>query len=349
MLALAGYPLGMQFRFFDPDPHASSAMLAQHIVAPYDDLAALDAFADGLDVVTYEFENVPFATAHYLAQRVEVYPPPRALEITQDRVAEKGFMHAAGLSVARFVPVCSCSDLEDGLDIVGLPAVLKTRRMGYDGKGQRVIRDASSARAALEDLGTTNLVLEEFVTFDRELSLVAARGREGASVCYPLVENHHREGILRETRAPAPGLDKQLQRMAESGAQQMMSTLNYVGCLAIEFFQRGDELIANEVAPRVHNTGHWTIEGAVTSQFENHVRAITGLPLGSAAPIANAIMLNVVGSFPSLERLLMDPAAHVHDYGKSPRPGRKLGHVTLVDDDLERVERRAMRVRALLA
>jgi 5-(carboxyamino)imidazole ribonucleotide synthase len=349
MLALAGYPLGMQFRFLDPDSVAPARWLGEHVVAPYDDEAVLDAFADGLDVVTYEFENVPVAAARRLAERVPVYPPPAALEITQDRLAEKHYLEAAGFQVARFAAVDTVEDLQRALAEVGLPAVLKTRRMGYDGKGQAIIRERAAAAAAFDALGGAGLILEEFITFDRELSLVAVRARDGALTCYPLVENRHHDGILRETRAPATLTAKQLQAEAHAGAGRVMSPLSYVGCLAIEFFQSGDQLIANELAPRVHNTGHWTIDGAVTSQFENHLRAVTGLPLGDTSATAHALMLNVIGAFPDLRQLLEDPAAHVHDYSKAPRPNRKLGHVTLVDSDVERLERRAQPIRALLA
>jgi 5-(carboxyamino)imidazole ribonucleotide synthase len=348
MLALAGYPLGMQFRFLDPDSVAPAGPLGEHIVAPFDADAALDAFADGLDVVTYEFENVPVASARRLAERVPVNPPPAALEITQDRLAEKRYLEAAGFSVARYAAVDTLAELHGALHAVGLPAILKTRRMGYDGKGQVVIRDSDGASAALEALGGADLILEEFVTFERELALVAVRSHAGTVACYPLVENRHHAGILRETRAPASKLAPRAQADAQTGAERVMSPLSYVGCLAIEFFQRDDQLIANELAPRVHNTGHWTIDGAVTSQFENHLRAIAGLPLGDTSATSHAHMLNVIGAFPDLARLLEDPAARVHAYGKAPRPNRKLGHVTLVDDDVERLERRAQRARALL-
>jgi 5-(carboxyamino)imidazole ribonucleotide synthase len=348
MLALAGYPLGMQFRFLDPDRVAPAGSLGEHVVAPYDDEAALDAFADGVDVVTYEFENVPVAAARRLAEHVPVYPPPAALEVTQDRLAEKHYLEAAGFRVARFAAVDTVEDLQRALAAVGLPAVLKTRRMGYDGKGQAIIRERDAAALAFDALGGAGLILEEFITFDRELSLVIVRSRAGALACYPLVENRHRDGILRETRAPAQQLTEGLQADAQAGAERVMAPLNYVGCLAIEFFQRGDQLIANELAPRVHNTGHWTIDGAVTSQFENHLRAITGLPLGDTSASAHTLMLNIIGAFPELAQLLDDPASHVHDYGKAPRPNRKLGHVTLVDDDSERLEQRALRIRGLL-
>jgi 5-(carboxyamino)imidazole ribonucleotide synthase len=349
MLALAGCPLGMQFRFLDPDRDAPARQLGEHVVAPFDDDAALDAFADALDVVTYEFENVPVSSARRLAERVPVYPPPAALEVTQDRLAEKRFLAAAGFRVARHAAVDTLADLTDALRAIGLPAVLKTRRMGYDGKGQFVIRESGDAAGAFEALGQSNLILEEFVTFDRELSLVAARSHVGALACYPLVENLHRDGVLRETRAPASMLTAQLQADAQAGAERVMAPLEYVGCLAVEFFQCGDQLVANELAPRVHNTGHWTIDGAVTSQFENHLRAIAGLPLGVPSSTEPTLMFNIIGAFPDLERLLEDRGARVHDYGKAPRPGRKLGHVTIVDDDSERLEQRAERVRALLA
>ncbi|HYE02985.1 MAG TPA: 5-(carboxyamino)imidazole ribonucleotide synthase, partial [Phycisphaerales bacterium] len=308
------------------------------------------------DVATYEFENVPAAAAAFLTQRVPLFPPGAALHAAQDRVREKELLASLGVPVPRFAAVSGPVDLDAALSRVGLPAVLKTRTMGYDGKGQAVIRTPSEAREAVGRLAAehrlaaaraapssagegalptpvSGLILEELVPFVRELSLISVGAREGIVAHYPLVENHHAGGMLRTTRAPAPGLDPRLQARAERHAAAVLESLGYVGVLAIEFFEvagaGGPELLANELAPRVHNSGHWTIEGAATSQFENHLRAILGWPLGPCDALGPSLMFNLVGSVPDLPALLAVPGAAVHLYGKTPRPGRKLGHVTV--------------------
>ena len=335
MLALAGYPLGLRFRFLDPAAEAPAEHLADRVAGAYEDIEALELFAAGLDLVTYEFENVPVSTAHFLAQRLPVFPPAAALEAAQDRVAEKTFFQKAGLSTAAFAAVDERPDLTAAVEQLGLPAVLKTRRYGYDGKGQLLLRQPDDVPRAWEKLGGVPLILEGFVAFERELSLLAVRDRNGATAFYPLVENHHREGMLRLSLAPAPGLTPALQAEAEEHGRRVLEALNYVGVLAIEFFQVGarkgkaSRLLANEMAPRVHNSGHWTIEGAETSQFENHLRAILGLPLGSTAARGPCAMINLIGTVPEPRSLLAIPGAHLHLYGKTPRPGRKLGHLTL--------------------
>ncbi|MGQ9904735.1 MAG: 5-(carboxyamino)imidazole ribonucleotide synthase, partial [Anaerolineae bacterium] len=230
-----------------------------------------------------------------------------------------------------FASVDSWEGLLDAARQIGLPAVLKTRRFGYDGKGQRLLRSADDLAPAWLALGSTPLILEQFVPFDRELSLLAARNTTGQIAFYPLIENHHREGILRMSIAPAPALDTQTQRQAQEHAQRLLERLDYVGVLAIEFFQRGGQLLANEMAPRVHNSGHWTIEGARASQFENHLRAILGWPLGDTSAVGHCAMLNIIGDLPDPAVALSVPGAHLHLYSKSPRPGRKLGHITLVE------------------
>ena len=293
----------MSFRFFDPDPAAPAAVLGEHVCAAYQDIAALDKFVEGLDVVTFEFENVPAAIAQRLAQRVPVYPPPAALHVTQDRLSEKRALQTHGLPVARHAPLDIADDVPAALQCVGLPAVFKTRRLGYDGKGQLAVSSQPEGVVAFQELGGRDIIAEQRLLFQRELSLVSVRGVDGHIAHYPLVENRHSAGILRETLAPAPSVDR-VQAGAQAGAERLLTALNYVGCLAIEFFQVDGELIANEIAPRVHNTGHWTIEGATTSQFENHLRAICGLPLGDTAPVAPARMLNVLGDFPDLARLV---------------------------------------------
>ncbi len=329
MLALAGYPLGLHFRFLDPSPEAPVGRIAQRVTADYTDQAALEKFSSGLELVTYEFENVPVEAARFLAERVPVYPPPPALEAAQDRLAEKDLFRKLGIATTEFAPVSNTSELDAAVKTLGLPAVLKTSRMGYDGKGQWILRAAEDVAKAKSELPPVKLILERFVPFTRELSVLAVRSRNGESAIYPLVENHHRSGILRLSLAPAPRLDPEIQRAAERAAHRLLESLKYVGVLAIEFFEHQGELLANEMAPRVHNSGHWTIEGAVTSQFENHLRAVLGLPLGSPGPAGHCAMLNLIGDLPDSSEVLAVPDAHLHLYGKSPRLGRKLGHVTL--------------------
>ena len=329
MLARAGDPLGIRCRFLDPSREAPASRAGELVVGAYDDPAALDRFADGLTLVTYEFENVPVHSAQRLAERTRVLPPPQALEVAQDRLSEKRFLESADIPVPAWRPVASLADLRSAVAELGCPAVLKTRRLGYDGKGQHVIEGPGDVEPAWARLGEVPLVLETFVRFDRELSILAVRGREGAMVCYPLVENLHAGGILRRSLAPAPRVAPALRARAETYAHRVLDAVGYVGVLAIELFQVGDRLLANEIAPRVHNSGHWTIEGAETSQFENHLRAVTGLPLGSTAARGVSAMLNLIGTLPDTAAVLAIPGVHLHLYGKAPRPGRKLGHVTL--------------------
>jgi 5-(carboxyamino)imidazole ribonucleotide synthase len=337
MLALAGYPLGLGFRFLDSAHEAPVRDLAEFLHGDFTDAAALDRFAAGLDVATYEFENVPVETVRNLVRRVPVYPPAAALEASQDRLSEKTFFHQLGIPTAPFAPVRTRADLDRALAELGCPAILKTRRLGYDGKGQCLIRDRAGAEQAWQTLvrsrkdHTTDagLLLEGFVRFDRELSQIAVRGRTGELAYYPPVENHHADGLLRLSIAPAPDLTSALRDLARDFARRVLEALDYVGVLAIEFFQQGEQLVANEMAPRVHNSGHWTIEGAETSQFENHLRAVLGLPLGSADARGPCAMLNIIGALPDTKSVLAHPRAHLHLYGKKPRPGRKIGHITL--------------------
>jgi 5-(carboxyamino)imidazole ribonucleotide synthase len=329
MLALAGYPLGLHFRFLDPTPEAPVGRIAQRVTADYLDHAALEKFAHGLELVTYEFENVPVDAANFLAARVSVYPPPAALEAAQDRINEKNLFRELGIATTDSVPVLKKRDLDPAIKELGLPAILKTCRMGYDGKGQWLFRTAEDVEQSKSSLTPVPMVLERFVPFSRELSVLAVRSKTGETAVYPLVENHHRGGILRLSLAPAPRIEPHIQRSAEDAARRILEHLNYVGVLAIEFFEAGGRLLANEMAPRVHNSGHWTIEGAITSQFENHLRAVLGLPLGSAGPAGYSAMLNLIGDLPDSADVLAIPDAHLHLYGKSPRPGRKLGHITL--------------------
>ncbi|MBM3222715.1 MAG: 5-(carboxyamino)imidazole ribonucleotide synthase [Candidatus Tectomicrobia bacterium] len=333
MLALAGYPLGLHCRFLDPAPQVPVTPLAAHLQGAYDDEATLQRFVEGLSVVTYEFENVPVTAAHWLAAYIPVYPPPQALAAAQDRLSEKTLFQRLGIPTSPFMPVTTEAELSAAVATLGLPAVLKTRRLGYDGKGQYVLRAQTDVAHAWAASGGVPLLLEGLVPFERELSLVAVRGRDGQTVFYPVVENHHRDGILRLSIAPAPGWTPALQAHAEGYVCHLLDTLQYVGVLTVEFFQCGDALLANEMAPRVHNSGHWTIEGAETSQFENHLRAVTGLPLGAPTARGYSAMLNIIGCLPPSRAVLAVPGAHLHLYDKTPRPGRKLGHVTLRHND----------------
>jgi 5-(carboxyamino)imidazole ribonucleotide synthase len=349
MLALAGYPLGLRFRFFDPSPQAPAGHLAELISANYDNLKALERFAAGLELATYEFENVPAASAHFLTDRVPVYPPPKALEAAQDRLAEKTLFRRLGIPVPAFAPVNTLSELKNALEEVGLPAVLKTRRLGYDGKGQFVLRQQEDFNRAWEKIGGPPLLLEGLVPFERELSILAVRGKDGKSCFYPIIENHHRDGILRLSLAPAPALTPALQTQAENHAIRVLNALDYVGVLAIELFQHEGRLLANEMACRVHNSGHWTIEGAATSQFENHLRAICGLPLGVTATLGCSAMLNLIGTTPEPREVLAIPDTHLHLYGKLARPGRKLGHMTIRTDNQRTLEARLEQLQFLFS
>ena len=340
MLALAGYPLDFHFRFLDPSPQAPVGRIAPRVTAEYTDYEALDKFAHGLALVTYEFENVPVEAARHLAKQVPVYPPPQALEAAQDRLNEKTLFQKLGIPTTEFVAVNSATELDVAVRKLGLPSVLKTRRLGYDGKGQWVLRTQEDVAGLGKNFPSTPLILEKFVSFTRELSILAARGRCGETAFYPLVENHHRSGILRLSLAPAPHLTEALQREAESASRRILEALAYVGVLTVELFECGGHLWANEIAPRVHNSGHWSIEGAVASQFENHLRAVVGLPLGETRTLGYFAMLNLIGEVPEPAELLAVPDAHLHLYGKALRPGRKVGHVTVRAESAEELSLR---------
>ena len=347
MLALEGIPLGHRFTFLEPAPDPPAAALGEVVDTAYDDPAGLARIAAATDVVTYEFENVPAAAAAYLAARLPVLPPPPALEATQDRLVEKRLFRELGIPTAPFHPVDTRDDLDPALAIAGLPAVFKTRRFGYDGKGQAVVHSAEEAAAAVATLGP-GLIAEGFVGFSRELSVLGVGARDGGRVFYPLTENRHRDGILRVSRAPAPGVTPELQARAEGLAARVMDRLGYVGVLAIELFQVGDRLMANEMAPRVHNSGHWTLDGASVSQFENHVRAVTGLALAEPRVPGPAAMVNIIGEPPDPADVAALPFAHLHLYDKAPRPGRKLGHVNITGPCEGEVAEGVQRVREML-
>jgi 5-(carboxyamino)imidazole ribonucleotide synthase len=340
MLALAGYPLGLHFRFLDPSPEAPVGRIAHRVTADYTDVQALQRFAQGLEVVTYEFENVPVEAARLLAERTEVYPPVNALEEAQDRLREKSLFKKLGIPTTEFAALETAAEFDAAVKQIGLPAILKTRRMGYDGKGQWLLRTKEDVEKARQALPKVPLILEKFVVFNSEVSMLGVRSRTGEIAFYPVVENHHREGILRLSVAPAQNVTSELQRAAEEATQKVLETLGYVGVLCIEFFEVGGRILANEMAPRVHNSGHWTIEGAVTSQFENHLRAILGMPLGSTAAVGHSAMINLIGEVPEESAVLAVPNAHLHLYGKLARPGRKLGHVTVRADRAEKLKAR---------
>ena len=339
MLALAGIPLGFKFLYVDPSHSSPASWLGEQIVAPFEDATALQKLADSSDLITYEFENIPVSVVRKLAQTRSVFPPTIALESSQDRLLEKQFFNQHGIDTAPFCPVDDQPSLEQAIAALKLPLILKTRRFGYDGKGQFLVKSLEDAITAFNQLGQKGIIAEGFVHFDRELSCIAVRGIDGATFFYPLVENFHHEGILRLSLAPAQvhATDLNLQASAQVG--RILQALDYVGILAVEFFEKEGRLIANEMAPRVHNSGHWTIEGAETSQFENHIRAVAGLPLGDPKPRGFSAMINIIGSMPDASKVLKIPGAHLHDYSKEPRAGRKLGHLTIRADSLEELNR----------
>ena len=405
MLAPAGYPLGMSFRIYDPSPDACAGqVVADHVAAGFDDKAALRRFAEGLDVVTYEWENVPVEAVRFLSPLVRVEPSVGALEVAQDRFLEKGLFRKLNIDTAPYAAVDSLDDLRAAAGVVGLPAVLKTRRLEEDGKGQVKLESMVDIEPAWRALSGEPLILEGFVQFERELSILAARGpvrptpmsvsrmnlqgqtaqgnlvtasgspapgdwlreqmrrlRAGSApralslafggadlVFYPVVENVHSEGILRTSRAPAPNLAPELQAEAEDIAALVMEATGYIGVLAIELFEHEGRPLANEMAPRVHNSGHWTIEGAETSQFENHLRAICGLPLGPTAVRGHSAMVNLIAHVPESDALLRVPGTHLHLYGKEPRRGRKIGHITVRVDDAATIESSLSRIGRLI-
>ncbi|HSO36876.1 MAG TPA: 5-(carboxyamino)imidazole ribonucleotide synthase [Labilithrix sp.] len=329
MIALAGYTLGERFVFLDPGAESSAGHVGNLRVGAYDDEERLTELARKSNIITYEFENVPVGSARFLNELAAVYPPPRALEVSQDRLDEKSFFASLGIPTAGFAAISTREELDRAVATLGLPAVLKTRRFGYDGKGQWVLREAADVARAWEALGAASLVLEAFVPFERELSILAVRSTTGETKFWPLVENVHRDGILRLSTPRSAAWTPELQARAEGYAARVLGELAYVGVLAIELFAVGDQLVANEMAPRVHNSGHWTIEGAETSQFENHVRAMLGLPLGSTRMVGHSAMINAIGKLPRREDVLAIEGAHLHAYGKDGAPGRKVGHVTV--------------------
>jgi 5-(carboxyamino)imidazole ribonucleotide synthase len=342
MLALAGYPLGLDFLFLDGEPGTPANQVAPSLFGKFTDAPLLDELARRCEVVTFDWENVPAESLDRLSSRTRIAPPQAALATAQDRLLEKELFARLKVPTNPSRAVDSLADLQRAAAAIGLPGVLKTRRLGYDGKGQKVIRSADDLESAWQQLGGVPLLYELFVPFDYEVSAIGVRGRKGEFAMYPLNRNLHRDGILRLTRAPWKSAA--LERAARRTLKRVMEHFDYVGVLAIEFFVRRGRLLANEMAPRVHNSGHWTIEGAVTSQFENHLRAICGLPLGDTAARGHSAMLNLIGQMPDKERLLREKGLFLHDYGKSARPGRKLGHITIVESTAKAADLRARRL-----
>lgn len=328
MMALAGYPLGIRCLFLDRNADAPGAQVAPILLGELEDPALLRELACASDVVTFDWENIAGAALAPLEKLTAIHPPRQALEVSQDRLQEKALFSRLKIPVAAHAAVDTPDDLRRAGRKLGIPGVLKTRRMGYDGKGQYVIRHAGQLDEAWAKIGGAGLIYEKFQSFSRELSIIGARSAAGRIVYYPLSANTHSGGILRHSVAPY--VNAALERAARRHLKRVMETLQYVGVLTIEFFVVGGRLIANELAPRVHNSGHWTLDGCVTSQFENHLRAICDLPLGSTRPLGHAAMINFLGTMPVREQLLAVEGLAYHCYGKEPRPGRKLGHCTIV-------------------
>ncbi|EIL99702.1 5-(carboxyamino)imidazole ribonucleotide synthase [Rhodanobacter thiooxydans] len=351
MLALAAAPLGVKTLVVDNVADACAGQVAPLVVADWADYDALEAFAAQVDVVTFDFENVPAETARWLAERVAVSPAPQALAVAQDRLAEKTLFRECGLHTPDFMTVDTREQLDQALAAIGVPAILKTRRLGYDGKGQfrlHVLADAEAAWAALgAQAAKHGLILEAFVPFERELSVIAVRGRDGDFRTWPLTRNWHVDGVLSMSLAPAPDIG-QLQQRATALARTLAERLGYVGVFALELFVKNGDLLGNEMAPRVHNSGHWTIEGAYASQFENHVRAVLGLPLGDTGARSPSAMFNWIGELPDASALLRTVDAHWHDYGKQARPGRKVGHATVCAPDARQLATRLGAIAAAL-
>lgn len=331
MLGYAASELGHKCYYLDPSDAPPAAKAGPVIQAAFDDRVALTILAEKCDVLTYEFENVPVEALQDLNDKVPVYPPPDALRLAQDRMTEKRLFERLDIPLPKYHQIDSMDDLIQAIESIGLPLVIKTRRMGYDGKGQFVLQDEEQVGAAWQELGGQALIAEQWINFDYEVSAIGVRSANGDIATYCLTHNEHAAGILRVSRAPVA--DESLTHSATTYLRAMLESLEYVGVFALELFVVGDELLANEFAPRVHNSGHWTIEGAQTSQFSNHILAVTNATPGSTATVGHAGMVNLIGTIPDAARELGDGA--LHDYGKSARPGRKLGHITVVADSAE--------------
>jgi 5-(carboxyamino)imidazole ribonucleotide synthase len=331
MLAQAAAKLDHSCIFYDPAPSTATEGLGRVISGQYHDHAALERFAKECDVVTYEFENIPCDTAHYLASLLPVYPPPRALEVSQDRLVEKDYLRSLSIATPAFQGAASATELALAVEAVGLPCIAKTRRLGYDGKGQFRLTSTDDLAKCWEALGHSPLIVEGFVSFSRELSVLATRSHTAEIIHYPLCHNVHRNGILHRTEIPAPLVAKSVSEAAYRAITSILEDLNYVGTLALELFEVEGEIVANEMAPRVHNSGHATIDCLNASQFENHIRAVTGMPLVPPEITKKGVMYNIIGRFPDLSAVSKMPNARIHLYNKAERSGRKIGHITLLD------------------
>ncbi|PJJ97027.1 5-(carboxyamino)imidazole ribonucleotide synthase [Lysobacteraceae bacterium NML03-0222] len=347
MMALAGAPLGLRFLVLDGNAESCAGQLAPMLVGEYGDEVVLRQFAEQVDVATFDFENVPATTAQWLATHAPVFPSPRALAVAQDRLSEKSLFRELGIPVPDFADVTSLEALHAAVTRLGTPCILKTRRLGYDGKGQFRIKSPADVEAAWQALGAqaqkTGLILEAFVPFQSEVSVIAVRGRDGEFRTWPLTRNWHVDGVLSASLAPA-GMSAAIEQQAIAHARKLAEALDYVGVFALELFCRDGELLANEMAPRVHNSGHWTIEGSFTSQFQNHLRAVLGLPLGDTGLRQPSCMLNWIGAMPDALPVLQEAGGYWHDYGKQPREGRKVGHATLCADSAEALAAKLERV-----
>ena len=328
MLALAGYPLGVRCLFLDRGADSPGAQVAPSLIGDLEDPALLAELAARSDVVTFDWENISGSALKPIEKITQVRPPRAALEVSQDRLAEKAMFTRLKIPVAAHCAIDSSEDLVRAIEKIGLPGVLKTRRLGYDGKGQYVLHAAEDLDKAWAAIGGAGLIYEKFQNFSREVSLVGARSASGQMVFYPLSSNTHAGGILRYSIAPF--INARLEHSARLYLKRVMNALGYIGVLTIEFFVVRGSLVANEMAPRVHNSGHWTIEGCVTSQFENHLRAVCDMPLGSTRALGHTAMINFLGQRPDRDSLLKIDGLAYHDYGKTPRPGRKLGHCTIL-------------------
>jgi 5-(carboxyamino)imidazole ribonucleotide synthase len=349
MLAMAALPLGIRCHVYEPTADAPARFVADHHQSSYTQNATLKIFAERVDVITYEFENVPAHAADFLAHIKPIHPQPKALAICQDRLFEKQFVTEQGFMTAPFAAVDPTKGVSPSIEKTGLPSLAKTRRMGYDGKGQQRIHSLTEAYQMMVDLAGQELILEGIVNFTRELSIIAVRDQHGHTVRYPLIENHHHQGILRLSLAPATNVHPLIEAQADAMAQLLTNALDYVGVLTIECFEvmtpNGPTLLINELAPRVHNSGHWSIEGAITSQFENHVRAVCGLPIGPTTPRGMSAMINLISDIPSPADI--PQGVFVHLYHKAPRPGRKVGHLTIVARDMATLMRKIEECRGL--
>lgn len=336
MLALAGIPLGNSFTFYDASSDAPAKDVGVLLAGAFDNSKLLEQFISRINLATFEFENVSVDSARKVAEKVALYPSVEALLVSQNRVSEKNFFQSLGIETAQFAPISAGERyvqeraLQAALRSLGFPAILKTARLGYDGRGQAFIQSENDLDRALDAAAGQECIVERFIKFDREVSIITTRSIAGSTVFYPLVENVHRGGILRTSRCLGTDVERKQQDTAQEYARAIVERLGYVGTMTLELFDCGGKLIANEMAPRVHNSGHWSIEGAETSQFENHIRAILNLPLGDTKARGKSVMINLIGFLPDSHTVLSITGVHLHSYGKQVRPGRKVGHITVV-------------------